>query len=123
MNDKIYMLGGVYHDYEAWVYTISTNTWDEMYDSSLRHSSHDGACTILYESRTKTRRLILVGGYNEYAQYNRIDSNSYWSSMTEPLSYVREATISFHFFIIFFEQNAEKRELKCDSCATGSCRL
>ena len=94
MNDKIYMLGGVYHDDEAWVYTISTNTWDEMYDSSLRHSSHDGACTIIYESRTKTRRLILVGGYNEYAQYNRIDSNSYWSSMTEPLSYVREATIS-----------------------------
>ena len=40
MNDKIYMLGGVYHKYEAWVYTISTNSWDEMYDSSLRHSSH-----------------------------------------------------------------------------------
>ena len=31
----------------------------------------DGACTILYESRTKTRRLILVGGYSDNAQYNR----------------------------------------------------
>ena len=49
----------------------------------------DGACTILYESRTKTRRLILIGGYSDEAQYNRLDSNSHWTSMTDPLSYVR----------------------------------
>ena len=40
MNDKIYMLGGYYQDYEAWVYTISSNSWAEMYDSSLKYGSH-----------------------------------------------------------------------------------
>ena len=40
MNDKIYMLGRYYQDYEAWVYTISSNSWAEMYDSSLKYGSH-----------------------------------------------------------------------------------
>ena len=104
LNDRIYMLGGYYKTTKAYFYTISTNSWSAMYDSSLSKSSkvnlkikkkqsdfvsQDGACTILYESRTKTRRLILIGGYNEEAQYNRLDSNSHWKSMTDPLSYVR----------------------------------
>ena len=86
----------------------------------------DGACTILYESRTKTRRLILVGGYNEYAQYNRIDSNSNWASMTDPLSYVREAAISIN------PSNSNSNEsnlnpvvwkMKCSPSGSGLCRL
>ena len=39
LNDRIYMLGGYYRTTKAYFYTISTNTWSAMYDSSLKKSS------------------------------------------------------------------------------------
>ena len=39
LNDKIYMLGGYYKTTKAYRYTISTNTWSAMWDSSLKKSS------------------------------------------------------------------------------------
>ena len=39
LNDKIYMLGGYYKTTKAYRYTISTNSWSAMWDSSLTKSS------------------------------------------------------------------------------------
>ena len=39
LNDKIYMLGGYYKTTKAYIYTISTNSWSAMWDSSLKSSS------------------------------------------------------------------------------------
>ena len=39
LNDKIYMLGGYYKTTKAYVYTISSNSWTGMYDTSLKKSS------------------------------------------------------------------------------------
>ena len=39
LNDKIYMLGGYYKDNKAYIYTISSNSWSAMWDSSLRRDS------------------------------------------------------------------------------------
>ena len=39
LNDKIYKLGGYYKTTKAYIYTISTNSWSAMWDSSLKSSS------------------------------------------------------------------------------------
>ena len=39
MNDNIYMLGGRYKLTKAYKYSISSNSWSGMWDSSLRRDS------------------------------------------------------------------------------------
>ena len=39
LNDNIYMLGGYYKTTKAYKYSISSNSWTGMWDTSLTKSS------------------------------------------------------------------------------------
>ena len=60
LNDKIYMLGGYYKTTKAYIYTISTNSWSAMWDSSLKSSSKVSG------NYSDTNTIISMQGWSLY---------------------------------------------------------